>query len=62
VTKNRKPLTPPGIFDSEWEIRFGPENQFRVFYETDKQSQEVHIIAVGIKQRNRLLIAGKEIR
>jgi hypothetical protein len=61
-TKNRKPLEPPGIFDSEWELRFGQNNQFRVFYQTDKQVGEVHIIAIGIKERNRLFIEGEEIR
>ncbi len=60
-TKNRKPLKRPGIFGSEWEIRFGPDNRFRVFYQTDKEAGEVHIIAIGIKEGNRLFIAGKEI-
>ncbi len=61
-TKNRKPLEHPGIFDSQWEIRFGPANCFRVFYKVDKKINEVYILAIGVKQGNRLYIGGKEIK
>jgi hypothetical protein len=43
-----------------WEMRFGPDNRFRVFYRTDQPSHEVHILAVGIKIGNRLLISEEE--
>ena len=31
-TRNRKPVRPPAAFQAEWELRFGPNNRFRVFY------------------------------
>jgi mRNA-degrading endonuclease RelE of RelBE toxin-antitoxin system len=59
-TKNRKPLKHPATFESAWEIRFGPDNRFRVFYEVGQESHTVSILAVGQKKGNRLLIAGEE--
>ena len=32
-TRNRKPLKRPVIFEAERELRFGPDNKFRVFYD-----------------------------
>lgn len=61
-TTNRKRLKYPGIYDAEWEIRFGPDNRFRVLYEINREYNEVHILAIGMKQRNRMIIAGKEVR
>ena len=58
-TKNRKLLEQPAPFGATWELRFGPANRFRVFYEVDTHSQSVHILAIGIKERNQLFI-GKE--
>ena len=60
-TRNRKPLKRPVAFEAEWEIRFGPSNRFRVFYEIDQEQGEVYILAIGIKERNRLYIGGKEV-
>ena len=61
-TKNRKPLTEAGIFaEGTWEIRFGPDNCFRVFYEVDRKHHAVRMLAVGIKRGNRLYIGGEEI-
>ncbi len=48
-------------FEEAWEIRFGPDNRFRVFYEIDHEADAVNILAVGVKQKNRLLIGGEEI-
>ena len=59
--RNRKPLKRPVAFESEWEIRFGSNNRFRVFYEVDQELGEVHILAIGVKLRNRLIIGGEEI-
>jgi mRNA-degrading endonuclease RelE of RelBE toxin-antitoxin system len=59
-TRNRKPLEPPAPFSSSWEIRCGPDNRFRVFYDIDLESQEVRVLAIGIKDRNRLFIGGEE--
>jgi len=61
-TKNRKPLKRPASLEGEWELRLGPDNCFRVFYEVDTKHREVNILAVGIKEGNRLFVGGEEIR
>jgi mRNA-degrading endonuclease RelE of RelBE toxin-antitoxin system len=60
-TNNRKPLKRPFIVGGQWELRFGPNNRFRVFYEVGEDMGEVHILAIGVKERGRLYIAGKEV-
>ena len=60
-TTNRKPLKRPSFIGGQWELRFGPANRFRVFYEVDEGTREVHILAIGVKERDRLYIAGKEV-
>lgn len=61
-TKNRKPLVEARLFaEGTWEIRFGPDNSFRVFYEVDHQHHAVHVLAVGVKKGNRLYIGGEEV-
>ncbi len=60
-TRNRKPLQRPVAFEATWEIRFGPHNRFRVFYEVDRTHRKVHVLAVGVKRGNWLFIGGKEI-
>jgi len=61
-TRNRKPLTRATDFGARWELRFGDDNQFRVFYSVFPEQAEVHILAVGIKVRERLFINGKEVK
>jgi hypothetical protein len=61
ATRNRKPVRPPAAFQAEWELRFGPNNRFRVFYQIDPEAREVRIVAVGVKDRNRLLVGGEEV-
>ncbi len=61
-TRNRKPLKRPVNFEGEWELRFGPENRFRLFYALDMEHHEVDILAIGIKKGNRLFIGVEEIR
>ena len=61
-TRNRKPLKRPVIFEAEWELRFGPDNKFRVFYDINIESHEVYILAIGVKEGNRLFIGGKEVK
>lgn len=61
-TRNRKPLTRTTDFGARWELRFGEDNQFRVFYSVFPETSEVHILAVGIKIRERLFIRGKEVK
>ena len=59
-TKNRKLLEQPAPFGATWELRFGPKNRFRMFYEVDSHSQSVQILAIGIKERNQLFIGREE--
>ncbi len=61
-TKNRKPLKRSVTFEVERELRFGPDNRFRVFYDINMDSHEVHILAIGVKEGNRLFIGGKEMK
>ncbi len=57
---NRKPLETPAPFDASWELRCGPKNRFRVLYDVDSASREVWVLAIGIKDRNRLWIGDEE--
>lgn len=59
-TRNRKPLDQPAPFEASWELRCGPDNRFRVFYDVDLGSELVQVLAIGVKDRSRLLIGGEE--
>lgn len=59
-TRNRKPLVRPVEFGAEWELRIGPGNRFRVFYRVREEERLVDILAIGVKDRNRLTIGGQE--
>lgn len=63
-TRNRKRRDPPDVYDADWELRCGPNNSLRVLYRVDVDESrnvgEVIILAIGIKERDRLLIAGEE--
>ncbi len=50
----------PIDFGADWELRLGPNNCFRVFYQVKNDDHEVHVLAIGVKDRNRLFIGGKE--
>jgi hypothetical protein len=60
-TKNRKPLKRSTEFQGDWELRFGPDNRFRVFYEVDDQLMEVNVLAIGFKFGSRLVVGGEEV-
>jgi mRNA-degrading endonuclease RelE of RelBE toxin-antitoxin system len=60
-TRNRKPLDRPTELGATWELRFGPTNCFRVFCTVVAEHREVQILAIGIKERNRLIIGGEEL-
>lgn len=60
-TTNRKPLKRQVAFEAEWELRFGPDNRFRVFYDIDMETRRVYILAIGVKEESRLFIGGKEV-
>jgi len=59
-TRNRKSIEEPAPFGSTWELRCGPRNRFRVFYDVATDEREVGILAIGIKEGNRLFIGGEE--
>ena len=59
-TRNRKPLKRHIEFEAEWEIRFGPDNRFRVFYEVQRENHQVSILGIGEKKGSQLFIGGKE--
>jgi hypothetical protein len=40
----------------------GPGNRFRVFYQIDHENRQVRIVAIGVQDRNRLLVGGEEVR
>jgi hypothetical protein len=61
-TRNRKPLRRPAPFEATWEIRFGPNNRFRVLYAVDHERREIQIQAIGVKEGNRLIIGGEEVQ
>ena len=56
----RSGVDQPAPFDASWELRCGPNNRFRVFYEVDSASQMVWVLAIGLKDHNRHLIGGED--
>ena len=61
ATRNRKPLERPIALGARWELRLGPDNRFRVFYRVDPEQRQVRILAIAVKDRNRIFIAGREV-
>ncbi|MGA2069222.1 MAG: hypothetical protein ABSG86_29995 [Thermoguttaceae bacterium] len=56
-TRNRKPMRPNPL--APWELRVG---ELRVYYNVEEQPEKrVTILAVGVKDRNRVLIGGQEV-
>jgi len=41
-------------------LRFGPKNTFRVFYDVNREEKAVSVLAIGVKEGNRLFIGGEE--
>jgi mRNA-degrading endonuclease RelE of RelBE toxin-antitoxin system len=60
-TRNRTPLQQTAGLGATWELRFGPDNRFRVLYAVDLENHCVQVLAVGVKDGNRLLIEGEEV-
>jgi hypothetical protein len=61
-TKNRKPVRDPNRFGpNTWELRFGPGNSLRVFYEADEQQRSVYVKGIGQKEGSVLRIGGEEV-
>lgn len=61
-TRNRKPLRQPAPFGAKWELRCGPQNRFRIFYDIEESEQSVEILAIGEKDHERLFFAGEEFQ
>ncbi len=59
-SRNRKPVAQPSALGDTWELRCGPKNRFRVFYEVDRERRVVRVLAVGEKIRERLYVGGEE--
>lgn len=56
-TRNRKPMRPNPI--APWELRIG---ELRVYYDVVEEPERVvTVLAVGIKDRDRVRIGGEEI-
>ena len=49
-----------GMRITVYDILSYPDNRFRVFYQVNADNREVRVLAVGVKDRNRLLIGGEE--
>jgi mRNA-degrading endonuclease RelE of RelBE toxin-antitoxin system len=57
-TRNRKRMDPDKrMYIAPWELRLG---DLRVYYAVEDDRHRVVILAVGIKQRERLFIGGRE--
>ncbi len=61
-TRNRKRLRQPAPYEASWELRCGPLNRFRVFYEINAVGCLVTVLAIGTKDRERLFFGGKEFQ
>lgn len=56
-TRNRKPMRPNPV--APWELRLG---ELRIYYDIEEESRQVvTILAIGVKERSRILIGGEEI-
>ena len=56
-TRNRKPMRPNPL--APWELRI---DDLRVYYDVEEEpEQRVTIVAVGVKDHNRILIGGEEV-
>jgi hypothetical protein len=58
-TGNRKPLLRETAIGATWEVRCGPGNRFRIFYDVHPEQHLVVVLAIASKIGNQLLV-GKE--
>lgn len=59
-TRNRKRLARRNALDATWELRLGPNNRFRAFYDIHAGLGTVEILAIGVRRGSRLWIGGEE--
>lgn len=57
AARNRKLLRENPL--ATWELRLG---QLRVFYDVNDRDVAVEVLAIGVKEHNRLRIAGEEVQ
>lgn len=58
-TVNRKPMDPDRrLYVAPWELRVG---EMRVYYAVREAVRQVLVVAVGVKVRERLRIAGEDV-
>jgi hypothetical protein len=62
ATRNRKQLERAVGIGARWELRLGPDNRFRVLYRVEAEGRRVRILAIGVKERNRLFLGGEEVQ
>ncbi|HEU4371307.1 MAG TPA: addiction module toxin RelE [Methylomirabilota bacterium] len=58
-TRNRKPLLRETAIGAAWEVRCGPGNGVRIFYDVHRDQRLVVVLAIARKVRNQLFV-GKE--
>ena len=58
-TRNRKPLLRETAIGATWEVRCGPGNRFRIFYNVHRDRRVVVVLAIARRVRNQLVV-GKE--
>jgi mRNA-degrading endonuclease RelE of RelBE toxin-antitoxin system len=60
--RNRKPLEESALWEDAWELRCGGQNHFRIFYQIDHTAMEVRILAIGVTDRNELIIGKEKVK
>ena len=61
ATRNRKQLERPIDLGARWELRLGEDNRFRVFYRVVAEQRQVRILAIAVKERDQVFIAGEKV-
>ena len=59
ATRNRKPLARATGIGAAWEVRCGPGNRFRIFYDVHRDERLVVVLAIARKVGERLFV-GRE--
>jgi prevent-host-death family protein len=54
-----KPVKTPAPFSATWELRCGPKNQFRAFYDVNQPPGIVTILAIGVPMTSVTLTKAK---
>ena len=61
-TTNRKPLHQETVIGAAWELRCGPGNRFRIFYDVNRDQRRVVVLAIGRKIRDQLFVGNKRFQ